>query len=476
MAWKQIALPERPQPLSTGGSGQSSQEGMSLIPRTATRLATRLAEIPGIVGDIEEQVKKPVRFVAPEGTPEHIKKIFEGVANVPAMLPRILPTGQEIREFIKKTTGATEQDITPQNFLEKAGDVAVQNLGLGTLLGAPLGLRAIKIAAGQGLGKATAQEAGLGQTGQIVGELLGGAGAATAGQLWKARPQLEALKEQTYAKRDELLKGAKAPVGRLEHFINKARKDIAGIESKEVVKGILDDIEKTLSGNEISVKDALKWEDKIGKRLYSSDIPSSAKDAKRVLREVKQAFKDTAYDAQPFNREAFKYHEAADIIHQGLNPSDIIGKTLEYTTNPKKIFKSESAPYLLGGGIGASLLKGALPTAAKATALGASIAFPSRSVWRIGNAVLKDPAARKIYGNIFRDAAFDNGPALLKNVKKFDQIVSKHEKQIQKPAKKAGKWRKIELPINQGNRQQAPSSPLQNQETEQIGIHKGIQS
>lgn len=420
-----IILPEqmeKPQEsaLSTGLRG---------VGRTVARAAETVAGLPGDILQLGGNLAVgAARKLDPEGLGKYTPDFYSP-----------LPTSERLKSGTEMITGKA---LMPQSSKERAYDDFVSDvtalaspgfLGKGKFIG-KFGTslkNAFKVAGAGNLASFLSQEVGVSEpTAHKI--KLGTMFLTSAG----LQGGLNKAVKNAYATADLVPEGieisAKPAYAKLLNIEEKLASQ--AFPDKDKIGEILNPILSSFKSGNIDYKQAWnlkkqanEWYPKLGTSARNELRKITDVLRKDIIEEAPKLVKDPALN--PLLTSASKGIKFGDELFRDINASYAIK---DWINNNLSFGK-----YAAGGLIGQFL---GLPVKGIGTAVGGTQALAN-----ILTPIVKSPAIRTVYGNILKEAARENMPAVIRNVEKLDKKLQKEYPELVEEYKPKGRW-KITLP------------------------------
>lgn len=382
------------------------------IGRHALRSGARIGEtLLGLPGDIEATVVPAINWVAKQtkkhlgfGKPRTEEEIAEG---------QFLPTSRKLKEFSEKASKGylspqTEAEQAADEYLELATSLAVP--GPKTLAGKKV-FQGIK-KAGSLAGLASGTKHGLKALGvdEDSANIASFAALAVPGLL-KARNPRQTV-NALYAEANEALpKGAAISAQKIDpamkNFLTDLRKGTATPSKSAAIRAAEDILEKSKSGL-IEVEELMAFKRDINELMKD---PHLLRRGEKFLPKIGHEI-DQLIDAYgKHNPEFIQKYRLANQMFGGIEQS---AKAVNFLGRYEKYIKN---PYTLAA---LGLLKpSAIPGTLEAYAVGKT----AQKSYEVLHRIFKNPALRKFYGNIVKEASKENAKGMIQFLKKFDQKI-----------------------------------------------------
>lgn len=406
-----------------GTAGRLGAQGLSRAFETAS----------GSVGDVLSGALGATNYLTGGRTPTY-EKFQEG-----------RPLSPRTSSQIKRDIGSLTQGYTePKDKVEEFyGDVVSDLTGLlggSALTGGKLPFKNSLLRSISGnLASETAGALGGGELTKAVSKfatmgLVGGLG---------TRKELAKRAQENYARADELketFKHKSFDAPKLNKFTKELLEEVSfGVKTpeKKILKEALDPIQDAFFNNKININNAKSFKKDINQLIRNKSTPY---EAKKTLGKISRMLLEPLEEAGKVYPEWYKNWSEAQKITEGLKSSeDIIGFISKHgklsQETKKNLYKFTKAGAGLGG-LGSTaysiFTKGLVPTLGTATKVGLGAKLGKDLVFKPLASMYKNPVIKKYYGDVIKNAARQNIPAMQRSLTKFEHAYNKYEEQENK--------------------------------------------
>jgi len=390
--------------------------------RTVARGAARTLEaVAGLPGDILSAGLGIGSYLT-GGTIPTYERVQEKLGAIPT-----LPTSSQLRQTV--TRGFTGEALEPRTQQEENFDTLVSDIAT---LSIPIKGR---IPFKSALTKAFSGNAAAWLTKELGGSETAQAGAKfgvmTVAGLKGGRKALTNQMNQSYKTAEDLSKGATVSAKTLSEDTKNLLDSVSKghlTPAKELVKGPLKSIQKSIKSGKISVPDAWELKRNINELIYDPATPRASRSLLRqALNPVNRVIKE--YGAK--NPEFAKNFERAEDIFIGLNRRSAINNFLQRHVSIEGVLKNPISKLLVLGASGGAYHAG-LPGIGAAAA-GIGTAMGAREGVQALEFLAHSSTARKYYGDLLKASALQDVSAAKRSAKNLDKVAADYSKKASPP-------------------------------------------